>query len=111
MQTRVTEVADGVHHLTTVIPDAPVAFNHYLIAAAERLDIGGHVVQWFDTRTYPTPEEAGVLYDITTRRLSAATSSRGTVRTPPRPTTTLWDSCAGRGRDARVAVAALASTA
>ncbi len=26
-QTRVTEVAPGIHQLTTVIPDAPVAFN------------------------------------------------------------------------------------
>ncbi len=36
-QTRVTEVALGIHQLTTVIPDAPVAFNQYLIAAAEPL--------------------------------------------------------------------------
>jgi flavorubredoxin len=37
IETRVTEVADGIHQLTTVIPDAPVAFNQYLIAAAEPL--------------------------------------------------------------------------
>ena len=36
-QTRVTEVAPGIHQLTTVIPAAPVAFNQYLIAAAEPL--------------------------------------------------------------------------
>lgn len=36
-QTRVTEIAAGIHQLTTVIPDAPVAFNQYLIAAAEPL--------------------------------------------------------------------------
>jgi len=30
----VTEVADGIHRLTTVIPDAPVAFNQYLVAGA-----------------------------------------------------------------------------
>jgi flavorubredoxin len=151
MQTRVTEVADGVHQLTTVVPDSPVAFNQYLIAAAdpllfhtgmrglfplvsagvssvlpaesvrwisfghveadesgsinewlalapqatvmqgfvgcmvsigdladrepkplgdgEMLDIGGHVVQWFDTPHVPHAWEAGVLYDITTKTL------------------------------------------
>ena len=151
IQTRVTEVADGVHQLTTVIPDAPVAFNQYLIAAdepllfhtgmrglfplvsagvssvlpadsvrwisfghveadesgsinewlavapqatvmqgfigcmvsigdladrepkplgdSETLDIGGHVVQWFDTPHVPHAWEAGVLYDITTKTL------------------------------------------
>ena len=36
-QTRVTEVAAGIHQLTTVIPEAPVAFNQYLIAAVEPL--------------------------------------------------------------------------
>ena len=35
-QTRVTEVAAGIYQLTTVIPEAPVAFNQYLIAAAEQ---------------------------------------------------------------------------
>jgi flavorubredoxin len=151
METRVTEVADGIHQLTTVIPDAPVAFNQYLIAAAEpllfhtgmrglfplvsagvstvlpadtvrwlsfghleadesgsmnewlalapyatviqgfigcmvslgdladrepralsdgeTLDIGGHVVQWFDTPHVPHAWEAGVLYDVTTKTL------------------------------------------
>ena len=150
-QTRVTEVAAGIHQLTTVVPDAPVAFNQYLIAAAEPLlfhtgmrglfplvaagvstvlpaetvrwvsfghveadesgsmnewlalapnavvaqgfigcmvsigdladrppralgdgellDIGGHVVQWFDTPHVPHAWEAGVLYDVTTKTL------------------------------------------
>jgi flavorubredoxin len=151
MQTRVTEVAPGIHQLTTVIPGAPVAFNQYLIAAeepllfhtglrglfplvsagvssvlraetvrwvsfghveadesgsmndwlalapsasvvhgvigcmvsigdladrppkalgdGESLDIGGHVVQWFDTPHVPHAWEAGVLYDQTTKTL------------------------------------------
>ena len=151
METRVTEVADGVHQLTTVVPDAPVAFNQYLItgdepalfhtgmrllfplvsdavsrvvpaeslrwvsfghveadesgsmnewlalaphatvaqsqigcmvslgdlcdrpprplADGECLDIGGHVLQWFDTPHVPHAWEAGVLYDATTRTL------------------------------------------
>ena len=151
MQTRVTEVAAGIHQLTTVIPGAPVAFNQYLVAAAEpllfhtgmrglfplvstgvskvlpadtvrwvsfghveadesgsmnewlalaphatvvqgfigcmvsigdladrppralgdgeTLDIGGHVVQWFDTPHVPHAWEAGVLYDVTTKTL------------------------------------------
>jgi flavorubredoxin len=151
MHTRVTEVADGIHQLTTVIPEAPVAFNQYLISAAEpllfhtgmrglfplvaagvstvlppdtvrwvsfghveadesgsmnewltlapratvahgvigcmvsigdladrapralgdgeTLDIGGHVVQWFDTPHVPHAWEAGVLYDVTTKTL------------------------------------------
>ncbi len=150
-QTRVTEVATGIHQLTTVFPDAPVAFNQYLIAAAEpllfhtgmramfplvsaavstvlpadavrwlsfghveadesgsmnewlalaphatvahgfigcmvslsdladrapqalgdgeTLDIGGHLVQWFDTPHVPHAWEAGVLYDVTTKTL------------------------------------------
>lgn len=37
LHTRVTEVAAGIHQLTTVVPDVPVAFNQYLIAAAEPL--------------------------------------------------------------------------
>ncbi len=37
METRVTEVAAGIHQLTTVVDGAPVAFNQYLIAAAEPL--------------------------------------------------------------------------
>lgn len=151
METRVTEVADGVHQLTTVVPDAPVVFNQYLIAAeepmlfhtgmrglfplvaegvtrvlppeslrwvgfghveadesgsmnewlalapqatvvqsmigcmvsigdladrpprplgdGEHLDIGGHLVQWFDTPHVPHAWEAGVLYDATTKTL------------------------------------------
>jgi flavorubredoxin len=35
METRVTEVADGIHQLTTVVPGAPVAFNQYLIGGEE----------------------------------------------------------------------------
>lgn len=151
METRVTEIADGIHQLTTVVPEAPVAFNQYLItggepmlfhtgmrglfplvsaavstvisaeslrwvgfghveadecgsmnewlalaphatvtqseigcmvslgdladrpprplADGERLDLGGHVVQWFDTPHVPHAWEAGVLYDATTRTL------------------------------------------
>lgn len=151
METRVTEVADGIHQLTTVVPGAPVAFNQYLVVAdepllfhtgmrglfplvsnavstvlppetlrwvtfghleadesgsmndwlalasqatvaqsqvgcmvslgdladrpprpladGETLDIGGHVMQWFDTPHVPHAWEAGVLYDSTTRTL------------------------------------------
>lgn len=150
METRVTEVADGVHQLSTFV-GAPVGFNQYLIAAdqpllfhtgmrqmfplvlagvskvlppetlrwvsfghveadecgsmndwlaiaphatvaqsqigcmvsigdladrpprpltdGERLDIGGHIVQWFDTPHVPHAWEAGVLYDATTNTL------------------------------------------
>ena len=35
----------------------------------EKLDIGGHVVQWFDTPHVPHAWECGVLYDATTRTL------------------------------------------
>ena len=150
METRVTEVADGVHQLSTFV-GAPVGFNQYLIAAdqpllfhtgmrqmfplvsagvskvlpaemlrwvsfghveadecgsmndwlaiaphatvaqseigcmvsiadladrpprpladREELDIGGHIVQWFDTPHVPHAWEAGVLYDETTKTL------------------------------------------
>lgn len=150
METRVTEVADGVHQLSTFV-GAPVGFNQYLIAAdepllfhtgmremfplvsagvskvlpvdtlrwvsfghveadecgsmndwlsiaphatvaqseigcmvsisdladrparpladGESLDIGGHIVQWFDTPHVPHAWEAGVLYDTTTKTL------------------------------------------
>lgn len=150
METRVTEVANGVHQLSTFV-GAPVGFNQYLIAAdqpllfhtgmrqlfplvsagvskvlppdtlrwvsfghveadecgsmnnwlavaphatvaqseigcmvsigdladrpprplanGEKLDIGGHVVQWFDTPHVPHGWEAGVLYDETTKTL------------------------------------------
>ncbi len=150
METRVTEVADGVHQLSTFV-GAPVGFNQYLIAAEEpllfhtgmrqmfplvsagvskvlpaetlrwvsfghveadecgsmndwlaiaphatvaqseigcmvsiadladrpprpladeeRVDLGGHVVQWFDTPHVPHAWEAGVLYDVTTKTL------------------------------------------
>lgn len=151
METRVTEIADGIHQLTTVVPDAPVAFNQYLVtgeepllfhtgmrflfplvsqtvsrvipveslrwvsfghveadesgsmndwlalapqaavaqsqigcmvslgdladrpprplADGEHLDIGGHLLRWFDTPHVPHAWEAGVLYDATTRTL------------------------------------------
>lgn len=35
METRVTEISNGIHQLTTVVPEAPVAFNQYLITGAE----------------------------------------------------------------------------
>lgn len=35
MEIRVTDVADGIYELTTVVPDLPVVFNQYLIAGAE----------------------------------------------------------------------------
>jgi flavorubredoxin len=150
METRVTEVAEGIHQLATFV-GAPVGFNQYLIAADEpllfhtgmrrmfplvcagvskvmpvdtlrwvsfghveadecgsmndwlaiaphatvahsqigcmvsiddladrppraladgdRLDIGGHRLQWFDTPHVPHAWEAGVLYDATTKTL------------------------------------------
>lgn len=150
METRVTEVADGIHQLSTFV-GAPVGFNQYLITAeepllfhtgmrqlfplvsagvakillpeklrwisfghveadecgsmndwlaiapnatvaqsqigcmvslddladrpprpladGEMLDIGGHVMQWFDTPHVPHAWEAGVLYDATTKTL------------------------------------------
>lgn len=39
------------------------------LAHGEKLDIGGHVVQWFDTPHVPHAWEAGVLYDQTTKTL------------------------------------------
>lgn len=39
------------------------------LADGEELDLGGHVVQWFDTPHVPHGWEAGVLYDMTTRTL------------------------------------------
>jgi flavorubredoxin len=39
------------------------------LADGETLDIGGHVVQWFDTPHVPHAWEAGVLYDTTTKTL------------------------------------------
>jgi flavorubredoxin len=150
METRVTEIADGVHQLATFV-GAPVGFNQYLVAAdepllfhtglrqifplvsagvskvlppetlrwvsfghveadecgsmnrwlaiaphatvaqseigcmvsigdladrppraladGEKLDIGGHALQWFDTPHVPHAWEAGVLYDATTKTL------------------------------------------
>jgi flavorubredoxin len=150
MDTRVTEVADGIHQLSTFV-GAPVGFNQYLVEAdepllfhaglrglfpsvsagvatvlppeslrwvtfghveadesgamndwlavapqatvaqsvigclvsledladrppraledGERFDIGGHVMQWFDTPHVPHAWEAGVLYDETTKTL------------------------------------------
>lgn len=151
METRVTEIAPGIHQLTTNVDELPVALNQYLIAGeeptlfhagmrfvfpsaaaavsqvlpaeqlrwisfghveadesgamndwlalaphatvaqseigcmvslgdladrpprpladGELLDIGGHVLQWFDTPHVPHAWEAGVLYDTTTRTL------------------------------------------
>lgn len=151
MKTRVTELASGIHQLTTVVPGAPIAFNQYLITAdepmlfhtgmrsmfplvcdavstvipvtslrwvsfghveadesgamndwlaisphatvaqsqvgcmvslgdladrpprpladGENLEIGGHVMQWFDTPHVPHAWEAGVLYDSVTKTL------------------------------------------
>jgi flavorubredoxin len=37
METRVTEVAERIYQLTTVVPGAPVVFNQYLVAAEEPL--------------------------------------------------------------------------
>jgi flavorubredoxin len=37
METRVTEIADGVHQLTTYVPEADFSFNQYLVAAVEPL--------------------------------------------------------------------------
>jgi len=39
------------------------------LADGESLDIGGHLVQWFDTPHVPHAWEAGVLYDSATRTL------------------------------------------
>jgi flavorubredoxin len=151
METRVAEVVDGVHQLTTFFPEMNFGFNQYLIAAdepllfhtgmrglfplvsdavsrvlpaeslrwvsfghveadesgsmnewlalapaatvvqsqigcmvsisdladraprpladGEKLDIGGHVLQWFDTPHVPHAWEAGLLYDATTKTL------------------------------------------
>lgn len=151
MDTRRTEIADGIYQLTTVVSEMPVAFNQYLVLAdepmlfhagmrslfpavstavsgampleslrwlgfghleadesgamndwlahaphatvtqseigcmvslgdladrpprpladGERLDLGGHVVQWFDTPHVPHGWDAGVLYDTTTKTL------------------------------------------
>lgn len=35
METRVTETAPDTYQLTTVVPDSPMAFNQYLVAADE----------------------------------------------------------------------------
>jgi len=151
METRVTEVADGVHQLTTHVAEMNFSFNQYLIAGEEPMlfhtgprqmfplvsggvasvlpieslrwigfghveadecgsmnewlaaapqssvvqsavgcmvslndladrpptpmadgetyDIGGHVMQWFDTPHVPHAWEAGVVYDTTTKTL------------------------------------------
>lgn len=39
------------------------------LADGEKLDVGGHVLQWFDTPHTPHGWEAGVLYDTTTQTL------------------------------------------
>lgn len=150
METRVTEIAEGVHQLSTFV-GAPVGFNQYLVASdepllfhagmrglfplvragvarvlppeslrwvsfghveadesgamndwlavapgatvvqgeigcmvsigdladrppraladGEKIDIGGHVLQWFDTPHLPHAWEAGLVYDTRTRTL------------------------------------------
>lgn len=150
METRVTEIAEGVHQLSTFV-GAPVGFNQYLVASdepllfhagmrglfplvragvarvlppeslrwvsfghveadesgamndwlavapgaavvqgeigcmvsigdladrppraladGEKIDIGGHVLQWFDTPHLPHAWEAGLVYDTSTRTL------------------------------------------
>jgi flavorubredoxin len=37
METRVTEIADGIHQLTTEVPGSVVTFNQYLVTADEPL--------------------------------------------------------------------------
>lgn len=37
METRVTEISEGVHQLTTYIPEADFSFNQFLVAATEPL--------------------------------------------------------------------------
>lgn len=39
------------------------------LSDGETLDIGGHLLQWFDTPHVPHAWEAGVLYDVTTKTL------------------------------------------
>lgn len=74
METRITEVADGVHQLTTVVPDAPVAFNQYLIAGEEPTLFHTGMRFLFPlvsqaVSRVPHAWEAGVLYDSTTKTL------------------------------------------
>lgn len=37
METTTTEIADGIHRISTFMPDAGIPFNQYLVAAAEPL--------------------------------------------------------------------------
>jgi flavorubredoxin len=37
METRITEVADGIHQLTTYVPEADFSFNQYLVTGEEPL--------------------------------------------------------------------------
>ncbi|MGZ8766310.1 MAG: oxygen-binding di-iron domain-containing protein [Acidimicrobiia bacterium] len=37
METRVTEIADGIHQFTTYVPDADFSFNQYLVTGEEPL--------------------------------------------------------------------------
>ena len=68
--TRVTDIAAGIYQLTTVIPEAPVAFNQYLIAATEPLLF--HTGMWGlfpsgirgEVHT-PGPDQRHVLTDLT----------------------------------------------
>jgi flavorubredoxin len=55
------------------------------LADGEVIDIGGHVVQWFDTPHVPGPWEAGALFDQTTKTLFCGDLFS---RTGPAPATT-----------------------
>lgn len=37
METTTTEIADGIHRISTAVPDAPIVFNQYLVVAEEPL--------------------------------------------------------------------------
>src|SRR4029078_12023917 len=37
METRTAEIADGIHRISTFIPDAGIPFNQYLVVADEPL--------------------------------------------------------------------------
>jgi flavorubredoxin len=52
----------------------------------ETIDLGGHLVQWFDTPHVPGPWEAGVLFDQTTKTLFCGDLFS---RTGPAPATTI----------------------
>jgi flavorubredoxin len=88
LDTRLTEIADGVHQLTTYLPEMDFGFNQFLVDADEPLlfhtglrqmfpsvsDTVSRVVpvdrmRWIDTPHVPHAWEAGLLYDETTRTL------------------------------------------